>query len=85
MPAAITSSHPKKQHRDDRGGNSAHNGENPKEQQADAEGQEPAPIVDDLRRNPDVQRRDFRHGVLPPSRLATSAGLSAEPESFSLR
>src|SRR5207245_274572 len=24
-----------------------------------------SPIVDDLRRNPDVQRRDFRHGVLP--------------------
>jgi hypothetical protein len=65
MPAAITNSHPKNSIETTVGGNSAHNSENPKEQQADAKGQEPAPIVDDLRRNADVQRRDFRHFVLP--------------------
>jgi hypothetical protein len=54
-----------KQHGDDRGGHRANDRENAEQRQADPEGQEPAPIVDDLRRNSDVQSLDLNHCVLP--------------------
>jgi hypothetical protein len=55
-----------KQHRDDGGGHGAHDRENPEQHQADPEGQEPAPVVDDLCRNSDVQRLDLGHCVFSP-------------------
>src|SRR5262245_5175989 len=64
----------KKQHGDDGGRHGAHDRENPEQRQADAEDQEPAPVVDDLGRNSHIQSLDLGHGVSSP--LAKGATFS---------
>src|SRR5262249_16466003 len=56
----------KKQHEDDGGRHGAHDRENPEQRQADAEDQEPAPVVDDLGRNSHIQSLDLGHGMSSP-------------------
>src|SRR5262249_1354040 len=55
-----------KQHGDDGGRPGAHDRENPEQRQADAEDQEPAPVVDDLGRNSHIQSLDLSHGMSSP-------------------
>jgi len=57
---------PEKQHGDDGGCHGAHDRKDPEQHQTEAEGQEPAPVVDDLRRNSDIQGLNLSHGAVSP-------------------
>src|SRR5262249_26339681 len=54
------------QHRYYGRGHGADDGQHAEQYKTDAKGQEPAPIVDDLRRNADIQYRNLAHDLASP-------------------